>query len=122
MTPADDPRIYPDGRPLPDQPPWQKDFPTDIPEDDHVARREFVKFLVLTSGAFAAGQCWIAAASALREKGPFPRKQVAAVTELEAKRVVEFPRWWVMEAPTGQRFCVVRPQGPELEREGNVWE
>ena len=73
MTPADgdEPRTYPDGKPLPEQPPWRRDFPTDVPDDDHVARREFVKFLVLTSGAFAVGQCWIAAASARREKGPF---------------------------------------------------
>jgi nitrite reductase/ring-hydroxylating ferredoxin subunit len=92
MTPAhgDEPRAYPDDRPLPAQPPWRRDFPTDVPEDDHVARREFVKFLVLTSGAFVAGQCWIAAAAALRGKGPFPRKRVATVAELEAKRVVEF--------------------------------
>jgi nitrite reductase/ring-hydroxylating ferredoxin subunit len=89
-VPGDEPRTYPDGQPLPKQPPWRRDFPTDVPEDDHVARREFVKFLVLTSGAFAVGQCWIAAASALREKGPFPRKQVAAVAELEDRRVVEF--------------------------------
>lgn len=87
---GDQPREYPDGKPLPEQPPWRRDFPTDVPDDDHVARREFVKFLVLTSGAFAVGQCWIAAASALREKGPFPRKQIATVAELEAKRVVEF--------------------------------
>jgi nitrite reductase/ring-hydroxylating ferredoxin subunit len=90
MTPADDPRTYPDGRPLTDQPQWRQDFPTDVPDDDHVARREFVKFLVLTSGAFAVGQCWIAAASALREKGPFPRTRVATTAELEARRVVEF--------------------------------
>jgi len=90
MTPAeDDPRTYPDGRPLPEQPPWRRDFPTDVPDDDHVARREFVKFLVLTSGAFAAGQCWIAAA-ARHEQGPYPRKQVATVAELEARRAVEF--------------------------------
>ena len=92
MTPADgdSARTYPDGKPLPEQPPWQRDFPTDIPEDDHVARREFVKFLVLTSGAFAIGQCWIAAASALRVKGSLPRTKIATVAELEAKRVVEF--------------------------------
>jgi nitrite reductase/ring-hydroxylating ferredoxin subunit len=91
MTPTDgDARTYPDGRPLPAQPPWRQDFPTDVPDDDHVARREFVKFLVLTSGAFAAGQCWIAAAGALREKGPFPRQRVATTAELEARRVVEF--------------------------------
>ena len=42
MTPADgdNSRTYPDGKPLPEQPPWQRDFPTDVPEDDHVARRE----------------------------------------------------------------------------------
>ena len=92
MTPADgdDPRTYPDGKPLPEQPHWRQDFPTDVPDDDHVARREFVKFLVLTSGAFAVGQCWIAAAGALRGKGPLPRTRIATVAELEAKRVVEF--------------------------------
>lgn len=92
MTPpdGDEARTYPDGRPLPGQPLWRRDFPTDVPEDDHVARREFVKFLVLTSGAFAAGQCWIAAAGVLRGKGPFPHKQVATVAELEARGVVEF--------------------------------
>jgi Rieske Fe-S protein len=92
MTPFDgeQPRAYPDGRPLPAQPHWRQDFPTDVPEDDHVARREFVKFLVLTSGAFVAGQGWIAVASAWRQKGPFPRLRVATVSELEARGVVEF--------------------------------
>jgi nitrite reductase/ring-hydroxylating ferredoxin subunit len=87
---GESPRAFPDGRPLPDQPMWRQDFPTDVPQDDHVARREFVKFLVLTSGAFAAGQCWIAAASALRREGPLPRVRIATVAELEASRVVEF--------------------------------
>ena len=86
---GEQPREYPDKVPLPLQPHWRQDFPTDVPEDDHVARREFVKFLVLTSGAFVAGQCWIAAA-ARREKGPLPRLRIATVAELEAKQVVEF--------------------------------
>lgn len=31
-------------------------------------------------------------------------------------------RWVVMEAPTGQRFCVVRPQpGASLDGDGNHW-
>ena len=37
----------------------------------------------------------------------------AEVTRLEAlgaKRVAQVKTWWVMEAPTGQRFCVIRPQ------------
>jgi nitrite reductase/ring-hydroxylating ferredoxin subunit len=108
MTPAtdDEPRTYPDGRPHPDQPQWCRDFPTDVPEDDHVARREFVKFLVLTSGAFAVGQCWIAAASALRERGPFPRKRIADVADLENKRVIEF------RYPDEHEPCLALALGP----------
>jgi predicted enzyme related to lactoylglutathione lyase len=30
-------------------------------------------------------------------------------------------RWWVMEAPTGHRFCVVRPQRGPLEGRANEW-
>lgn len=86
---SDEAREYPDRKPLPLQPTWRRDFPTDVPEDDHVARREFVKFLVLTSGAFVAGQSWIALA-ARREHGSFPRLRVATVAELESKRIVEF--------------------------------
>jgi len=65
-------------------------LPTDVPEDDHVARREFVKFLVLTSGAFAVGQCWIALGGPERERRPFPSKRVATTAELEQRQVIEF--------------------------------
>ena len=40
---------------------------------------------------------------------------------LGAKRVAQIKTWWVMEAPTGQRFCVVRPQRPDFEARANVW-
>lgn len=39
---------------------------------------------------------------------------------LGAKRIAKVKTWWVMEAPTGQRFCVVRPQRPDLEENANV--
>jgi hypothetical protein len=29
--------------------------------------------------------------------------------------------WIVMEAPTGQRFCVVRPQRKEFSSRSNIW-
>jgi predicted enzyme related to lactoylglutathione lyase len=48
--------------------------------------------------------------------------EVLRLEGLGAKRVAKIRTWWVMEAPTGQRFCVVRPQGPELDHEGNVWD
>jgi len=53
--------LAPDGRPMEDQPAWRRDFPIDWPLDHYVERREFMKFMVLTSLAFAVGQFWIAA-------------------------------------------------------------
>src|SRR5262245_48074920 len=83
-------RDYPDGRPLSEQPRWRQDFPTDTPEDEVLARREFTKFLVLTSGAFVAGQCWIGLMSLLREEKPFPETRLAAETDVPPRRVIEF--------------------------------
>jgi predicted enzyme related to lactoylglutathione lyase len=48
----------------------------------------------------------------------------AEATRLEglgAKKVQRFPRWWVMEAPTGQRFCIVNPQRTDFAEKANVW-
>ncbi|RIK77167.1 MAG: Rieske (2Fe-2S) protein [Planctomycetota bacterium] len=42
------------------QPQWRTDFPIDWPQDHYVARRDFTKFLCLTSFAFAVGQFTIA--------------------------------------------------------------
>ena len=47
--------------------------------------------------------------------------EASRLEALGAKRVQRFPRWWVMEAPTGQRFCIVRPQRAEFEKSANVW-
>lgn len=41
---------------------------------------------------------------------------------LGAKRVAAIRTWVVMEAPTGQRFCVVRPQRGELGLHANRWD
>ena len=42
---------------IPVEPPkWRRDFPIDSPQDQYVARRDFMKFMVLTSLAFAVGQ------------------------------------------------------------------
>jgi nitrite reductase/ring-hydroxylating ferredoxin subunit len=49
----------PDGLPAEAQPAWRQDFPIDTPQDNYIARRDFTKFLVLTSGAFVAGQLFI---------------------------------------------------------------
>src|SRR3954463_12687598 len=88
---GDQDRAFPDGRPPSEQPRWRQDFPTDVPADDALARREFTKFLVLTSGAFVAGQCWIGVMSLLREGDqPPPEVPVAAEADVPLDGVVEF--------------------------------
>ncbi|HZU37379.1 MAG TPA: Rieske 2Fe-2S domain-containing protein [Gemmataceae bacterium] len=83
-------RDFPDGRPLAQQPRWRQDFPIDIPEDDSLARREFTKFLVLTSGAFMAGQCWIGLTSLFAGDKPLPEQRLAAEADVLPGRALEF--------------------------------
>lgn len=68
----EDVTVAPDQRPMSEQPRWRQDFAIDWPEDHHIARRDFAKFLVLISGAFVAGQAWIAAHSLVRARRPSP--------------------------------------------------
>jgi len=49
----------------------------------------------------------------------------AEVTRLEglgATRVGDIHSWVVMEAPTGQRFCVVNPQRANFDQSANTWD
>ena len=47
--------------------------------------------------------------------------EVRRLETLGAKRVSAVKRWVVMEAPTGHRFCVVRPQSKDFSEKANVW-
>ena len=47
--------------------------------------------------------------------------EVRRLEALGAKRVASVETWCVMQAPTGQRFCVVRPQRPDFKEHANVW-
>ena len=47
--------------------------------------------------------------------------EVERLEKLGAKRVVKIHSWWVMEAPTGQRFCVVNIKRSEFATEANIW-
>ena len=41
--------------------------------------------------------------------------------KLGAKKIAFVKRWWVMEAPSGHRFCVVRMQHPEQGAPPSEW-
>ena len=47
--------------------------------------------------------------------------EVRRLEALGAKRVGSVATWCVMQAPTGQKFCVVRPQRPDFKEHANVW-
>lgn len=48
--------------------------------------------------------------------------EVMRLEKLGARRLEKIKTWWVMETPTGHRFCVVRPQRGELPANANRWE
>jgi nitrite reductase/ring-hydroxylating ferredoxin subunit len=83
--------IPPDGRLLEQQPQWRQDFPIDWPQDHYVARRDFTKFLVLTSLAFAVGQLWIGAQNVWRRsRGKPPIRRIAALAALPVGSTLQF--------------------------------
>jgi len=48
--------------------------------------------------------------------------EVQRLEKLGAKRIEMVRSWWVMEAPTGQRFCVVPATGSEdFDAKASVW-
>ena len=88
-----DPRktVAPDGAPPERQPKWRRDFPIDAGEDSYIARRDFSWFLLLTSGAFVAGQLWIAAQNMLRKaRGRPPIREIARVADVSAGSAISF--------------------------------
>ena len=83
--------IPPDFQPLDAQPAWRQDFPIDWPQDLYVERRDFMKFMVLTSAAFTLGQFWIAAQNWYRHRsGQLPMQRIAAADEIAIGAAVGF--------------------------------
>jgi len=69
---------------------WQRDFPIKASAASDVSRRDFVKFLVLISGAFTVGQYWILLQAAQRRTAEFPRMEITKISALPANQVVSF--------------------------------
>lgn len=82
--PGDGDKVAPDRRPADQQPKWRRDFPIEWKRDDYVSRRDLVKFIVLTSAAFAVGQSWFAIKSVLgrRRRAKADPRAIAAVDEV----------------------------------------
>ena len=48
--------------------------------------------------------------------------EVARLVKLGAREVERKKTWVVLEAPTGQRFCVGRPKSADFPKNANRWE
>lgn len=48
--------------------------------------------------------------------------EVKRLESLGAKRVSDIRGWVVMQAPTGQRFCVIKPQRANFDAMANRWD
>src|SRR5262245_17262211 len=99
----------PDGRPLHDQPQWRKDFPIDWPQDHYVSRRDFAKFMVLTSAAFAIGQLWIGLENIWRRRGGDPPiRKIASLSTLPVGESLVF------EYPGPHDKCILIRTAPDV--------
>lgn len=86
------PRVEaPDGRPAEEQPKWRRDFPVDWSQDHYISRRDFAKFLVLTSFAFVVGQGYIVLQEVRRRRRPLPPAlRIAAVADVPVGSTLAF--------------------------------
>ena len=48
--------------------------------------------------------------------------EVSRLEVLGAKRVEKVSSWWIMEAPTGHRFCVIVADSSEFEKRAKTWD
>jgi len=48
--------------------------------------------------------------------------EVARLEKLGARKIADVKDWVVMEAPTGQRFCVIPGRSEAFRSTANVWE
>lgn len=81
---------HPDGLPDDAQPKWRQDFPIETEQDEYISRRDFAKFLVLTSAAMAAGQISLVAQSARRRADVHQPLPITRASDFGVGQVVQF--------------------------------
>ena len=48
--------------------------------------------------------------------------EVARLEKLGATRIAQVRSWWIMQAPSGHRFCVIEASRPDFADRASVWE
>ena len=83
------------------RPLWRDEFSIRSATERYVARRQFSKFLVLTSLGMFIGNLWIVVRSWFAVKAPATPQRIAAVSDLEIGEVKLF------DYPTAQDPCIL---------------
>jgi Rieske Fe-S protein len=86
---------------------WQDEFPVFTADERYVNRRQFTKFLTLTSFGMLAGNLWILARSLFYRAPSFPPHPVAAIDELPVGGVKTFAY------PTKENPCILVRTGAD---------
>jgi nitrite reductase/ring-hydroxylating ferredoxin subunit len=87
---------------------WQDEFSVLTADEQYVNRRQFTKFLTLTSLAMFAGNCWVLVRSWFHRPSVYPKQTVAALDEISVGGVKLF------SYPTADDRCILvrtRAQG-----------
>ena len=86
---------------------WSEEFPIAAAEEGYVGRRQFSKFLVLTSLGMFAGSVWLLAKSRLRRPAPMPALSIARLDEIPVGGVKLFG------FPTPDDRCILVHSAPD---------
>jgi nitrite reductase/ring-hydroxylating ferredoxin subunit len=86
---------------------WQDEFSVYAADERYVSRRQFAKFLTLTSFAMLAGNLWILVRSWFRREPVYQAQVIAAVGELPVGGVKTF------SFPGPQDPCILVRTGPD---------
>ncbi len=86
---------------------WRRDFPVTSAGEDDVTRREFVRFLMLGSGAFAAGTVGVAALTSARGDPEAGERELVALSDLRSDQPFLF-RYPTERDPA---ILLLRPDG-----------
>jgi len=91
-------------RPECKRPLWKDEFSINRADEQYVSRRQFTKFLVLTSLGMFAGNVWILARSLFRRSPVYPEQNICRATDVPVGGV------WLFRYPTEKDACIlIRP-------------
>ncbi|MGH7970559.1 MAG: ubiquinol-cytochrome c reductase iron-sulfur subunit [Limisphaerales bacterium] len=87
-----------------EEPVWKDEFSINRADEQYVSRRQFTKFLVLTSLGMFVGNAWILARSWLSKTPVYPQKTICSASDVPVGGV------WLFRYPTQKDACIlIRP-------------